>query len=61
MGAAVLSGTSGFFGGDVFGFTLTLLVVGGAYAESLALANGCTGGSSPSSTSSGVVGGGGGC
>ena len=39
---------------------MTLLVVGGAYAASLALANGCTGGSLLLSTSSGVVSGGGG-
>ena len=57
----VLSGTSGFFGSAGFGFALTLLVVGGAYAASLALVNGCTGGSSSLLTSSGMVGGGGGC
>ena len=56
----VLSGTSSFFGGAGFGFTVTLLVVGGAYAASLALANGCTEGFSLSLTSSGVVGRGGG-
>ena len=56
---AVLSGTSGFFGGAGFGFAATLLVVGGAYAVSLALANGCTRGSWLL-TSSSVVGGGGG-
>ena len=38
-----------------------LVVVSGAYAVSLALVNGCTGGSSSLSTSSGVVGRGGGC
>ena len=56
----VLSGTSGFFGGAGFGFTVTLLVVSGAYAASLALANGCTGGSLSSLTSSGMAGRGGG-
>ena len=43
-----------------FGFAATLLVVGEAYAASLALANGCTGGSSSLVTSSGVADGGGG-
>ena len=56
----VLSGTSGFFGGAGFGFAATLLVVSGAYTASLALANGCTGGSSSLLTSSGAAGGGGG-
>ena len=51
---------SGFFGGAGFGFAVTLLVVGGAYTASLALANGCTGGSLLSLTSSGAAGGGGG-
>ena len=55
----VLSGTSGFFGGAGFGFAVTLLVVGGAYAASLALVNGCTRGSSSLLTSSGMAGGGG--
>ena len=59
-GAVVLSGTSGFFSGVGFGFAATLLVVGGAYTASLALANGCTGGSSSSLTSSGAAGRGGG-
>ena len=59
--AAVLSGTSGFFGGSGFSFAPTLLVVSGAYAASFTLANGCTRGSSSLLTSSGVVGGGGGC
>ena len=49
---AVLSGTSGFFSGAGFGFAATLLVVGRAYAASLALANGCTRGLSSSLTSS---------
>ena len=57
---AVLSGTSGFFGGAGFSYTVTLLVVGGAYTASLALVNGCTRGSSSSSTSSSAAGGGGG-
>ena len=51
---------SGFFGGAGFGVAATLLVVGGAYAASLALVNGCTGGSSSSVTSSGVPDGSGG-
>ena len=52
----VLSGTSGFFSGAGFGFAATLLVVDGAYAASLALAKGCTGGSSSSLTSSDAAG-----
>ena len=44
---------SGFLGGAGFGLAVTLLVVGGAYAVSLALANGYTGGLSSSLTSSG--------
>ena len=39
---------------------MTLLVVGGAYTASLAMVNGCTGGSSLTLTSSGMAGGGGG-
>ena len=53
---AVLSGMSGFFGGAGFGFAATLLVAGRAYAASLALANGCTGGLSSLLTSSGMAG-----
>ena len=52
---------SGFFGSDGFSFAPTLLVVGGAYAASFALVNGCTGVSSSLLASSGVVGRGGGC
>ena len=51
---------SGFFGGAGFGFAAMLLVVSGAYTASLALENGCTGGSSSLSTSSSAAGGGGG-
>ena len=53
---------SGFFGDAGFSFAPTLLVVSRAYAASLALANGYTGGSSLLlSTSSSMVGRGGGC
>ena len=50
---------SGFFGDAGFSFAPTLLVVSKAYAASLALANGCTGGSLSSLTSSGMAGRGG--